>query len=454
MFKHLVTAVLAVVSGLLLSSNAGAQCPSWAANGILASWALEEIYSNADGSVQFLVMVSAAVAGVSAPPLAGTTLIASDGATENAYTFPSDLPSRKNGQRFLVGTQGFADLNLVKPDFVMPNGFMFVRNGSVRLAGTPWCAGPIQYDALPADGVNAYFPDAFGDGGVYIAAATALNFAGKSFGFTRNHGGLWWNSPAGSESGWGIVVEHQRDIVFAAWATYDTDGSPVWFVMPRADLSPADDIEPNTTWQGPIYRVTGHAFSAVPFDPAAVTATHVGSGGFHFPRSTDNGIGTFYYEINGTSAYKSITRQVFADPVSVCVEGGTPGPTPNFQGMWWNASEAGWGLHLSHQGDIIFAVWLTYDTAGKATWLAMTASKTAPNNYAGTIYRTKGPAFSAAFFDPSAVTGTQVGTGTLTFGDRDSGAFAFVCGGCGVDGVAQTKRITRQIFAAPPAVCN
>ncbi len=447
MFKHNITAIVALVSGLLLSSAASSQCIPG------ADWGLEEIYSNADGSVQFLVMVSVSGPGlgVDASPLAGTTLIASDGAMEKAYTFPSDLPSRKNGQRVLVGTQGFAALNLVKPDFVVPNGFVFVLNGSVRLGDRPWCAGPIQYAVLPTDGVNAYWPDAFGDGGVLITVANAINFAGEYFILTANHGGLWWKSPAGSESGWGIAIEHQRDVVFAAWATYDTDGAPVWFVMPRAELVAL--FEPNR-FRGAIYRTTGPALDQRPFDPSAVVATQVGFGEFNFSSDGDS---TFSYSTGAASALKTIARQIFADPVPVCQIVATPGPVPNYQGLWWNApagSESGWGLHLTHQGDVIFAIWFTYDGVGKATWLAMTAGKIAPNSYAGAIYRTNGPAFSAALFDPSAVTGTQVGTGRLTFGDRDSGAFSFVCGGCGVDGVVQTKQITRQIFATPPAVCN
>jgi len=30
-----------------------------------------------------------------------------------------------------------------------------------------------------------------------------------------NYQGLWWNAPAGSESGWGINFAHQSDIIFA-----------------------------------------------------------------------------------------------------------------------------------------------------------------------------------------------------------------------------------------------
>ncbi len=75
--------------------------------------------------------------------------------------------------------------------------------------------------------------------------------------------------------------------------------------------------------------------------------------------------------------------------------------------------------------------------------------KVAPSVYAGAIFRTTGPAYSALRFDPSAVTYTQVGSTTLTFTDRNDGAFTYVVGS-----VAQTKNITRQIFADPPTVCN
>ena len=39
-----------------------------------------------------------------------------------------------------------------------------------------------------------------------------------------------------------------------------------------------------------------------------------------------------------------------------------------------SGSESGWGVNLAHQGDIIFATWFTYDVAGKAWWLSMSAS--------------------------------------------------------------------------------
>ncbi len=103
---------------------------------------------------------------------------------------------------------------------------------------------------------------------------------------------------------------------------------------------------------------------------------------------------------------------------------------------------SGWGINFAHQGDVIFATWFTYDAAGKAWWLTMTATKTAEGVYSGLIYKTTGAPFSA--FVPPA-TATQVGTGTLTFSSATTGTFAYV-----VNGIAQTKSIVTQVFGPVP----
>jgi hypothetical protein len=43
----------------------------------------------------------------------------------------------------------------------------------------------------------------------------------------------------------------------------------------------------------------------------------------------------------------------------------------NYQGLWYNPTEAGWGINFAHDGDTIFASWFTYDLTGKGTWLVM-----------------------------------------------------------------------------------
>ena len=37
----------------------------------------------------------------------------------------------------------------------------------------------------------------------------------------------------------------------------------------------------------------------------------------------------------------------------------------NYQDLWWNPAESGWGINLAHQGDTIVATWSTYGADGK-----------------------------------------------------------------------------------------
>jgi len=123
----------------------------------------------------------------------------------------------------------------------------------------------------------------------------------------------------------------------------------------------------------------------------------------------------------------------------------TPAPV-NYQGMWWNPAESGWGIDFAHQGDVIFATWFTHDANGKAWYMSMTATETGPDTFSGTLIRTSGPALDALPFDPNQVQRTSVGSGTLTFSDANNGTLSYT-----VNGVSQTKTITKQVFGPVPA---
>ena len=276
------------------------------------------------------------------------------------------------------------------------------------------------------------------DAGAAVHAAAALAPSTND-----NYEGLWWNAPAESESGWGINFAHQGDVIFATWFTYDATGKPWWLSMTANRTGPH-------VYEGALYQTHGPAFDTVPFDPAAVTATAVGSGTLSFSDASD---GLFAYIVNGVAQTKPITRQVFG-PLPTCTFGAMSDLTraSNYQDLWWAApagSESGWGVNFTQQGDIIFATWFTYDTDGSPLWLAATANRTAPGVYTGALYRTTGPAFDAVPFDPGRVVATAVGTATLTFANGDAGTFAY-----SVNGVAQTKPVTRQVFRAPGTVCR
>ncbi len=261
---------------------------------------------------------------------------------------------------------------------------------------------------------------------------------------TPNYQGLWWASPAGSEAGWGINFAHQGDVIFATWFTYDTTGKAWWLGMQANQTAPG-------VYAGTIFTTHGPAFNAVPFNPALVTETPVGSGTLTFSDAND---ASFAYTVNGVSQTKALLREVFASPVPVCTFGGMSNlaQATNYQDLWWASPggvESGWGVNLTQQGEVIFATWFTYDGNGNPLWLSGPALKTSAGVYTGTLSRTTGPGFNAVPFDPSKVTETPVGTLTLSFSDGANGTFAYT-----VNGVSQVKAITREVFVSPGTACQ
>jgi hypothetical protein len=248
-----------------------------------------------------------------------------------------------------------------------------------------------------------------------------------------NYQALWYASPAESEPGWGVNIAHQGDTLFATWFTYDAAG-PMWLVM-----SNGTQVSPKV-YRGSLYRTTGPAFSATPFDPSRVAVTEVGTATFDF---TAGSVGTFSYTVNGVSGAKQITRQVFASPVPQCGAGSAPSAT-NYQDLWWVPAESGWGVNLTHQGDILFGTWFTYGADGAGRWLVMPSLNRVGtgSRYAGDMYRTTGTPFSA--YDPSRLTVIPAGTASFEFTGGSTATFTY-----SVDGFTQAKSITRQSFGAP-----
>jgi hypothetical protein len=289
------------------------------------------------------------------------------------------------------------------------------------------------------------------------ASPNSLALVGASTGGTTppavlNVQGLWWNAPAGSESGWGINFAHQGDVVFASWFTYDMTGKGWWLVMT------ANNTGVNT-FSGMLFEATGPAFDAVPFppqgSPGGITASSVGTGTLTF---TDANNGTFAYTVKGIPQTKAITRQVFgALPTCVFSAQNNLTAAANYQDLWWAApasSESGWGINFTHQGDTIFASWFTFDHDHTPMWLVVTANKSAPGIYTGPLFRTTGgPPFNTVPFPPIGSPGgalfRQVGTATITFSNGNNATFAYT-----VDSASQTKAITRQVFRPPGTVCQ
>jgi len=414
---------------------------------------IHELYSNADGTVQYVVLRE--TQGMDGQNMfMGRALTSTHATVTKTYIFPNNLPGGGGGYygeptpsptanaRVLVGTQGFVALGLVTPDYVIPNGFLAPCGGTVSFAGVD----QLPYASIPTDGANARYRSGA------ITPNLATNFAENSASVSAppplNFQGLWWNAPAGSESGWGINFAHQCDTIFASWFTYDLTGKGWWLVMTAQKTGP-------NMYAGTLFETRGPAFNTVPFDPMQVVATAVGTGTLTF---SDASNGSFAYTVNGIPQTKTITREVFG-PLPTCTFGAQTNLAlaTNNQDLWWKipaGSESGWGVNFTHQGDTIFATWFTYDIDGTPLWLVVTAPKTAPGVYTGQLFRTTGPPFNAVPFNPASVVATPVGTATLTFTDGNNAMFAYTVQLAGMPSpVTQTKPVTREVFTAPGTVC-
>ena len=130
---------------------------------------------------------------------------------------------------------------------------------------------------------------------------------------------------------------------------------------------------------------------------------------------------------------------------------GSRATSTNYQDLWWNPAESGWGLNITHQDQTLFGTLFTYDASGRDLWLVMSGgTRQGDGSYLGDLYRISGSPFNAQPFTP--VGGgdvTKVGTMQLRFANGESGTLTYSYNGANV-----TKQITRQVFSGPISACQ
>lgn len=118
-------------------------------------WSIAEVFSNADGSIQYIEFTTAS----NSQHLVGAhDIITTSGGLMRTFTIPADLPhSRTGGRRFIVATPGFSRLpGGVVPDYTLPCGPFFdptAASITVNFMG----ADSLTFTAadLPDDGMRA-----------------------------------------------------------------------------------------------------------------------------------------------------------------------------------------------------------------------------------------------------------------------------------------------------------
>lgn len=284
---------------------------------------------------------------------------------------------------------------------------------------------------------------------------------------TDNHTALWWVGEG--ESGWGMNLNQQDNILFASMFNYEaaglgTQNPGMWLV------ATARRIGEETNYTGDLLRVAGPGFNAQPFTPiTAANSTRVGNLRIEFISPT---LGNLTYDVagagsggTGATVTKRIVKQTFGTLPTCGFTGADRSYNNNFQDLWWNPAESGWGINFTHQypatgAEIIFASMFNYErgagNANKGLWLVASMPRTVARfinentpqqrferTFEADLLRVTGSAFNAVPFVPlnAATNVTKVGTMRAVFTDGNTATLTY-----DINGVAVTKAITRQVF--------
>lgn len=421
---------------------------------------IDQVYSNADGTVQYVVMRE--VTGTDGESFWQGNLLTTTGAASGMqqFQFPSNLPSQSTASRsVLIATSGFAALGLVAPDYTVPDHFLPTAGGTLNYASG---VDQITLPALPSDGATAI------DRNGTRVPATPKNFAGATATLTAapppvasapdldQHGltGSWYE-PA--TSGQGIEVEFFPDLV--ATGTAFVQGA--WFTFDRAPSGGSD----RQRW----YTFSGNAQTGKPnvpvtifqnvggnFDAPPVTgAMPVGSGTLAFSQCN---AGTFDYTFSDGSGRMGSIPLTRITPNVTCTVGTAPATNGDFglSGNWFDPTTSGQGFvfEVNPNVPVFFFAWYTYAPGGQGAGAAGQRWFTGQASYVVgsrvmmlTLFETTGGLFDQPTSPaPSTV---PVGTSTVTFASCTSAQLQFNFTGGSSAGKSGTIALVR-VGPVPP----
>lgn len=133
------------------------------------------------------------------------------------------------------------------------------------------------------------------------AVLLALALPAKSTTFTTDASDLWYNP---NESGWGVNVIHQRDILFLTFFVYAQNGSPVWYSVSDAQYQ-GSTATGAALFSGGLYQTSGPWLGAATFNPTTVGYRQVGNASFSLDTITT---ATLSYTVDGVVVQKSLRR--------------------------------------------------------------------------------------------------------------------------------------------------
>jgi len=153
----------------------------------------------------------------------------------------------------------------------------------------------------------------------------------------RATAGLWFNP---QRSGHGIDVQHAGDALSVIWYTYESDGSPTWYLAAAPRANP---------WRAELRRFT--------WDAAGATAQSSAVGELLLSFD-DARRATFAWRLGSRSGSERMEAALRAEPPA----------NPDRTGTWFGPAQPGWGLSLFADGASRVAVAYVYDSSGQPRW--------------------------------------------------------------------------------------
>lgn len=434
---------------------------------------VEQIYSNANGSVQFIVFRVEGERGCT--PFSVSSI--HDGVMVPGYGY-TPPPGLWTSDHILVATGGFHALNIVPVDYGVSDGFLGTGGGTIR-----FCGSEFHYPALPTDGITAI--DGSGSP-VPNVARDARGFSGSVTkgqaalaGLNINREGLTgtWYQPTTSGQGFALeVAPAPADLfvryghVMAAWATYDHSAvggaeRQRWYTL----IGQFTNYDYVSSLPLDIYQNTGGNFNAGPI----TAGQKVGTATLSFTTCEQGMLDYTFNDGTGRSGSIPITRLMqnvtcyttvppppydadlsFYPPPSVF-----PHPSADFafSGNWYDPATSGQGLavEINPMSGAAFLTWYTYapggataGAAGQRWYTAISAFTAAERSLAMKLYATTGGLFDAPAPVPATV---EVGTATLTFQSCTVATLDYTFTGGSSPGAA--GRITLNKLGRPGTGC-
>jgi hypothetical protein len=207
-------------------------------------WTISELYSSADGAVQFIELHESSIFN-GENMLSNHFITCVSGSLSNTFIFPTNLPSTLTaGKYFVIGTSNLSSVpGGLTPDYVFTNTvpFLFPGSGTVEYAGVD----SVAYTGLPSDGVASLVRS--GTTMILSATNSPANFAGQSnsivplrFSSTLKNGTnilLTFPTATGPDGTIGLHYEAQTNgpLSGASWASFTNilgDGTVKTLTMP------------------------------------------------------------------------------------------------------------------------------------------------------------------------------------------------------------------------------